>query len=589
MTIGFCAPDLGLLQLQVERDCTNRQKHFNDGPQWVWLRIHNASGLSQERYLVISPYFHSRIDVYQQDQGAWTLSLTGGAELGGHTISASLGGHRFAIDVPPGDSQWLLTVQSHSTKVPHIGIDLEDRRRPFSSEQLWLALHIGMLLMMFLLVLVGWLIERTQLQLRLLVMILLASVSVLIGSGALHLLWPDASPHWWGGVVFNVSNVLRLTCLAWIYEWMIRPFQHKPLYRRLHRQLYSLSGFVALLFVADQFQMGWLLTMLVLVLALAIPAYGLYTAVAMPPRLKRILQGYLLLLLLLCLGSLLSIALASGHGNFPVYISRIIDLSWPLGMMATILLRNQVMEREYQRTKAVLDAQSVALESERQSRQEKRMLLDMLTHEIKNPLASISFAITTLSQSQEGRQGQTPRRLENISRSVETIDQIIERCNLANGIEDERITPSLEAMDLTQMLSELITSSSQAARLAMPSGTVAHVMTDPYLLRVIAANLIDNALKYALPDSRILVEPFFDMTAHPRRWGIRFSNAVASNMVPDPKQLFQRYYRHPLAQQLRGSGLGLSICRQICELLGGQINHQAQDGHIMFEVHFETE
>jgi len=586
MAIGFCAPGSEVTKLAVERDCTLTQKPAHDGPLLAWLRIHNATLSPQERNLVVSPYYHANVAVYRSTQDHWALSQEGGSALGGRAASASLGGHRFPIQLLPGDTQLLVRVQSHTPKIAHLLLDLEVRSHP-STEQLWLALHMGMLLMMLLLVLIGWLITPSMLQFRLLVMTALVPVSVVIGSGALFLLWPEASPHWWSMVVFNACNVLRLASLSWIYEAMISPYQRRNLYPRLNHLLYGLSWLTAGLFIIGWPQTGWLLTMLVLVLALAIPALGLYTAIDMPPRLKRILRGYLLLLFLLYVGAILIMVLAQGRNNWPVYLSRVIDLSLPLVMLATVLLRNKVIEQEFQRTKAVLDSQTVALESERQSRHEKRMLLDMLTHEIKNPLASISFAITTLSQSKEGRQGQTPRRLENISRSVETIDQIIERCNLANGIEDERIAPRLEAMDLTLVLQDLIASSPQASRLTLPVQEMAPVMSDPYLLKVIAANLIDNALKYALPDSPILVEPF-TITAKPRGWGFRVSNAIDPGMTPDPQLLFERYYRHPLAQQLRGSGLGLSICRQICELLGGRIDYQCQHDHITFELRFET-
>lgn len=589
MTLRFCAGGKDLAQLQVERDCTNTRKPSHDGVVLVWLRVHNTTPQVRERDLAVSPYYHSQIDVYRWQQGEWLLSQQGGSSLGGRAVSASLGGHRFALTLPPGDTQWLVRVQSLTPKIPHIWMDLEDRQRSLSNEQLWLALHIGMVLMLLLLVLIGWAIKRTRLQFRLMVLTALVPVSVLIGSGAIYQLWPQASPYWWGSVVFSISHALRLTCLPWIYETMVSPYQQTQLYRHLNRLIYACAGLTMMSAVAGWQQLSWLLILLLMVLAPTVPALGLYTAVNMLPHLKRILYAYLAGLLVLSVGAIAGMALTQGHSNLPVYISRVIDLSLPLGMLVTVLLRNKVIDREYKRIQAVLDAQTIALESERQSRREKRMLLDMLTHEIKNPLASISFAISSLSQSQEGRQGQAPRRLQNITSSVETIDQIIERCNLANGIEDERISPRLESVNLPRLLQDLISSSLQAARLSMPTAVAQQlVRSDPYLLRVIAANLIDNALKYASPNSTVLVESFVNADDKHWHWGFRVSNAIEPSMQPDPEQVFKRYYRHPLAQQLRGSGLGLSICRQICQLLGGQIRCDCRENHITFEVRFEV-
>lgn len=157
-----------------------------------------------------------------------------------------------------------------------------------------------------------------MLQFRLLAMIGLVPVSVGIGSGALFLIWPDASPYWWGTVVFNATNVLRLTCLAWIFDAMVGGFQTGPAYRRLNGLLYANAWLAVALFAADQVQAGWGLTGIAMAAALAVPAYGLHAAQGLPPRLKRLLQVYLSGLLLLLVGAIASMMLSRGRGNVPV-------------------------------------------------------------------------------------------------------------------------------------------------------------------------------------------------------------------------------------------------------------------------------
>jgi signal transduction histidine kinase len=586
MDVRFCSPQAEGSQIEVDRDCTYQQKQTHKGSVSAWLQIYNSDVQPQERILVVAPYYHGRVEIYTEDHGAWSLAHEGGSALGGRAASSSLGGHRFLLTLPTGKTNLLLRVVSHTPKTAHLRLDLEQPGQSFGTDLL--ALHIGMLLMMFLLVLVGWMVHPSGMQFRLLVITALEVLSMAIGSGALFMVWPDASPYWWGEVVFKGSNVLRITCVAWIYEAMINPFHKGLVYRRLNQMLYAISWITVILPIANQPEIGWLLTTLLLVLALVIPSWGLYTAIGMPKHLRRVMLWYLAGLLILTVCAVIAMGLEQGQTDLPVYIARVIDLSLPLGMLAIILLRNKLVEQEYSRTQSILAAQRIELESERRSRHEKRMLLDMLAHEIKNPLASISFAISTLSQTPEGRQGQTPRRLENVLRSVETIDQILEHCNLANGIEDEHIAPRLETIDLAFMLKSLIESSPQSSRLELTPQTMLQVRTDPYLLRVVAANLIDNALKYALPDTPVLVEYFFTSQAGKFDWGFSVSNALETAMKPDPEQIFERYYRHPLAQQLRGSGLGLSICRQICHLLGGHIHYQITAGMITFEVRFET-
>lgn len=590
MDVAFCVAPPNDRPLRAQTDCTLRQKPTQEGPLQAWLRIGNAASEPQRRTLVVSPYYHNTVEIYRLASGSWALVETGGASLGGHASSASLGGHRFAFTFPAGETQVLVRIprDPSAPKVTHFRVALEDSDNPFNKEQVLLGLHIGMLLMVCLLMLMSWAVERSVLQFRLLLLTAATLLCVLIGSGALYLIWPDASPYWWGTVIFGTSIVFRIACQGWIYDAMVRPFQKNLKYHRLTRGLYATAWIAVLAFFVNGHLLGWVLSIVLLLAVSALSAFGLHAAVDMPPRLRRILQASLAGFLLLNFGGFIGMMLTQGQNNVPVYISRLIDLGLPLGALAMTLLRNKVLEQEYHRTKETLTRQTFALESERQTRNEKRMLLDMLTHEIKNPLASINFALTTLSQSPEGQQGQTPRRLENISRSVQTIDQIIEHCNLANGIEDERIQPQMACTDLTRMFEELLGSSPQADRFILDLNTSLHVKTDVYLLKMIAANLIDNAIKYAPINTPIYIQAFGKTQAANQNWGFQISNALTPDMVPDPEQIFERYYRHPLAQELRGSGLGLSICRQICHLLGGHISYRCDEVSITFEVCFES-
>ncbi|MBP8217559.1 MAG: ATP-binding protein, partial [Thauera sp.] len=89
---------------------------------------------------------------------------------------------------------------------------------------------------------------------------------------------------------------------------------------------------------------------------------------------------------------------------------------------------------------------------------------------------------------------------------------------------------------------------------------------DPTLLQELIANLMDNALKYGraggmvglrcvIEDDHVLIEVCDD--------GPGIAPAVR-------EQVFERFYRHA-ASQADGSGLGLSIAREIVRSHGGRI------------------
>jgi len=587
LDVMFCSEVSGDLPKNRDQQCQRTAIHTHPDALQAWLVIQKSGSQEQLRSLLVAPYYHGLVEIFKLNNGSWELIQSGGSSLGGGAASASLGGHRFTLRLASERSDLLVRISGNTTGVRHIAIDLEDNPHGLNKAQGLLVLHLGMLMMMVALMLISWLTDPSVLGLRLLLLTFFALLSVLIGSGTVYLVWPSASPHWWGIVIFNASTALRLVCLAWIYEAMLQAFQPGELYRTLNRCLYGLAFFACVAFAIDLVRLGWLINIFLLVAVFVVIFIGIRKAADMPEELKRILWVYWLGAVLMSMLAIVGMWFAEGNNQVPIYLSRGIDIFMPLGMLATVLLRNKVAEQEFLRTKEALDSQRFALESERQSRQEKHMLLDMLTHEIKNPMATIRLAVTNLLQSRAHQADPLLRRLENIENSVTTIDQILEHCNLANSIEDERIRPQMQWVDLAKFLAEEIASLLPERRLTLESSPNLSILTDPYLLHFVALNLFENALKYSAPMTPIEVVPFEENNGRVRACGWRISNSVASNMMPDIDRIFERYYRHPLAQVSRGSGLGLSICRQICTLLGGQINCRLVSTQIIFEVAFE--
>jgi signal transduction histidine kinase len=97
---------------------------------------------------------------------------------------------------------------------------------------------------------------------------------------------------------------------------------------------------------------------------------------------------------------------------------------------------------------------------------------------------------------------------------------------------------------------------------------------DRYRVKQVLLNLIDNAIKYCPSGSDIWV-----------RLGKDHSNSILEVKDNGPgmpsdslKHLFDRFYRIDKARsrELGGSGLGLSICKSICETHGGRIDVQSE-------------
>ena len=87
------------------------------------------------------------------------------------------------------------------------------------------------------------------------------------------------------------------------------------------------------------------------------------------------------------------------------------------------------------------------------------------------------------------------------------------------------------------------------------------------------ANLLGNAIKYALQGTRI----YLDVTESDDSYRIRMTNTASYEMDFKPEEIMQRFARGDKARSTKGSGLGLAIAQTYTESVGGQF-HVAVDG-----------
>jgi len=96
-------------------------------------------------------------------------------------------------------------------------------------------------------------------------------------------------------------------------------------------------------------------------------------------------------------------------------------------------------------------------------------------------------------------------------------------------------------------------------------------------------NIIDNALSFSPPGSRILVE----LSREPRNGPFVVTIDDEGPGIPEDnlESIFQRFYSERPSEHFgQHSGLGLSICRQVMETYGGSIsasNRRAPDGRVL--------
>ena len=249
--------------------------------------------------------------------------------------------------------------------------------------------------------------------------------------------------------------------------------------------------------------------------------------------------------------------LASG-----ILMFTILELHDRKSITAAKAARNKIIAMENQRFVEQAKTQTMA------------QFIDMLGHEARNALAVINMSISagTISEGQRNR----------VSDAISGLSDVIDRCYMAIRLDSQGQSVSQSGCDLALILRKICDSHLENKRIRLKTPQQASLQSDPVLLAVICGNLIDNALKYSPPQSLVHV----DLSAQARCVTLLVENLAGTAGLPDPEQVFQKYYRNPRAKAAIGAGLGLYIVRGLVHLLAGGITYKPTEGRVIFKVSF---
>jgi signal transduction histidine kinase len=257
-------------------------------------------------------------------------------------------------------------------------------------------------------------------------------------------------------------------------------------------------------------------------------------------------------------------------------------------VLSDITQRRVVYDREMQELQFMRARNLVQTEQIK----ERSMLIDMLTHELKNPLATMRMAAGSLRRSLKNHSSHpstdSTDRIDSMVQAINNMNTVIERCVQVDQLDQKGFSPKFEDFDVNEVV--------QAILLIQPGGAdridwqrpSAPLMlrTDPNLFAIVLTNLVDNAIKYSQPQSRISLELYDDPanSEYSPLFILRVSNTIGENEAPDPVSLFNRYYRGEYAHDKSGTGLGLYLVKSLCKILGGSIRFDHKDQRVSFTV-----
>lgn len=209
----------------------------------------------------------------------------------------------------------------------------------------------------------------------------------------------------------------------------------------------------------------------------------------------------------------------------------------------------------------------------------------MLTHEFRNPLASIDRSANLLQALQSPTGEQLHSRIANVRQQVRRLGTLVDGFLTVGHDDQSPITPNPTEVTLREWLNSLIQAMGPdmgaRVQLEMPQGDL-RAQLDPKLMRLALNNLLDNALRYSPDDGvvRLVAQ------AH-EAGGVRIAVIDQGPGLSEDEmaRLGAQYHlgdELPQGQRSTGSqgtGLGYFFCRQIVEAHGGQVQPSALRPH----------
>jgi two-component system, OmpR family, sensor histidine kinase MprB len=205
-----------------------------------------------------------------------------------------------------------------------------------------------------------------------------------------------------------------------------------------------------------------------------------------------------------------------------------------------------------------------------ESNRKQRQLVSDASHELRTPLTSLRTNIEVLARDDSMKPEDREQLLRDVVAELAEMTALItELVELARG----DVQPSeMEEVRLDLLVADLLERARRTAPQIEFDAELQETTVEgaPATIERAIWNLLDNAAKWSAPGSRVEVK-------------VADGEVVVRDHGPgideeDLPKVFDRFYRAPAARGRPGSGLGLSIVRQVAEAHGGRVVAERAEG-----------
>jgi two-component system, OmpR family, phosphate regulon sensor histidine kinase PhoR len=205
------------------------------------------------------------------------------------------------------------------------------------------------------------------------------------------------------------------------------------------------------------------------------------------------------------------------------------------------------------------------------------------SHELRTPIAAVRSATETLRWGALEDSGAAIRFVDIIERNAQRLQSLVEDMLELSKLESNELKLKRERVELGSVVPIVLALFRERAEkkgvrvVAELPLEASAVEGDPRALEHVLSNLVDNAIKYCPPGSRVLVRA---LPLDEERVKLVVSDTGPGIPAEHLPRLFERFYRVDAgrSRELGGTGLGLSIVKHMVETMRGKVSVESEVG-----------
>ncbi len=214
------------------------------------------------------------------------------------------------------------------------------------------------------------------------------------------------------------------------------------------------------------------------------------------------------------------------------------------------------------------------------SMKDEKLKADLITnvsHDIKTPLTSIINYVDLIKREQIDNV-KVREYVDILDIKSQKLKQLTEDLVEASKISSGNISITLGRINFVELVNQTIGEfyekfeKSSLQPIFKSQEQTMYIMADPRHLWRVIENLLNNVCKYALTGTRVYLEMHYEDSSDGRNVIFSIKNISESELNVDAEELTERFIRGDVSRTTEGSGLGLSIAKNLTIAQGGSFD-----------------